>query len=308
MRALFALPLLTALASGPAWSQDAADTNTDTSADPTGPFIGQGWRYGQKGLIPRTFSDLVAVPANAAHWQPRSWILLSAVAVPVSAGMLPLDPSVDARLDAWMYEETDAYVPFIWGMEMQTVLWGGMAVGGLGTWGAAHLFDWPDVAEGMSLSIEALAVSQLYHLGIKLMLGREGPEHGDALGLFWGPGRSLELFPAGTPSGHAATLFSVLGATQVYFQPPLAVAILTHGAVGTLVTFHVLNHRHFASDSLWGSALGYSVGVWVVRHRSTRFAYIGGRPVRIDRSPVTVGFAPWQPPEGGLGLAIGGTW
>jgi hypothetical protein len=42
-----------------------------------------------------------------------------------------------------------------------------------------------------------------------------------------------------------------------------------HVLVGTGIAFHVIEHKHFPSDSLWGAAMGWYVGQWVVKHRAS---------------------------------------
>ncbi|MCB9780505.1 MAG: phosphatase PAP2 family protein [Alphaproteobacteria bacterium] len=307
---LLLLPRLAAAqdlpAEGPTAEQPGAPEPT---ARPLPPLHGPAFRYGELGLFPRAFSSMAAIPLGVPRWRAKGWLGLAGVMVPVGAMMLPLDPSPDARVEHWLLAHDDG-VPEIWATEMQAVLWPTLAVGTLATWGGAALADRPDIEQGMSLTVESVAVAQVYHLTLKMLIGREGPEHGDPpLGRILGPTASFRLFPAGTPSGHAATLFAMLGATQVYFAPPVWVTVLTHGLTGGLVVMHVVNHRHFASDSLWGSALGYSVGAWVVKHRSTRYGYRDGayRPVRIDRTPVQVGFAPMVV-QGGAGIGLAGRW
>lgn len=267
---------------------------------PEAPFLGERYRYGNMPVIPRVLHDIPALPGAMPWWEPEGWLLFGGVGLFVGGMMLPLDPSPDVRLDRWLLEHGDPVVPEIWTTPMQVALWGGMAVGGFGTWGAAALFDWPEVAEGMSLAGEALAVSQFYHLSLKLLIGREGPRDGDGLGLVLGPAHAFRLFPAGTPGGHAATLYSVLGALEAWYAPPWPVVVLDHAVVGGLILAHVANHRHFLSDAVWGGTMGYAVGRWVVRHRSTRYAYDAGAPVRLQAS--------WCGGPGVTAICVGGPW
>ncbi len=84
-----------------------------------------------------------------------------------------------------------------------------------------------------------------------------------------GPANALAVFPSGTPSGHAATLYSLLSAGTAYFRPPAWVQVGGHVLVAGLLAFHVVEHRHFLSDTVWGAAMGWYVGRWVVRHRAS---------------------------------------
>ena len=176
---------------------------------------------------------------------------------------------------------------------MQPVLWGGIAVGGLGTWWWASATGHDHVAQGMSLMGEALAVAQAYHVSVKLLLGREGPRHASGEARILGPRASLRLYPAGTPSGHAATLFVLASAGCAYFEPPRWLELLVHGVASGLVLAHVVDHRHYLSDSVLGAGLGYGVGRWVVLHRAS--------PPRDLPPPVRVALVP-LPAVGGAAI------
>jgi hypothetical protein len=229
--------------------------------------------------------DVVAIPAGVVDWSGGDWATFGGLTAVTSALMLPTDPSPDARLDNWIEGAFDPWMPDLWQMEYQAFLWGGLAVGGLGSWGYAELTGNRKLAQAMSLVGESIAVSQVYHLGIKLLTGREGPRMGNGRGDFLGPGGSLDTFPAGTPSGHFATLYAAFGASQSYWDFPLVWDVTGHVLMGTLASTHVINHRHFLSEIVAGSAMGYAIGQWVVRHRSTRFEYREGRAVRVSVVP-----------------------
>ncbi|MCK6503806.1 phosphatase PAP2 family protein [Myxococcota bacterium] len=253
----------------PADAAPPAAPSAHGPAEAPGLFTGPDWRYGEQGIFLRTLGDFVAIPAELPRWRVRGWLGLAGVMVPVGLMMAPTTPSPDARFDQWTRQHLDGHIPHLWRWENQRVAWPVLAAGTAGTWGAAHLFRWPHVAQGSSLVVESVAVAQVYHLSMKLLIGREGPSDGDGLGIVYGPSASFGLFPAGTPSGHAATLFSMLGASQAWYRPPWPVAVTAHGVVGGLIVMHVLNHGHFPSDSLWGAAMGYAIGVWVVQHRGS---------------------------------------
>ena len=181
--------------------------------------------------------------------------------------------------------ETDTWVPTIWGTGFQAALWGGIAVGGLATWGWARAAGHDRLAEGMSLMAESLAVTQVYHLSLKLALGRDGS------GGFRGPAGSFDIFPEGTPSGHFATLYSLYGAAEAYWQPSWKIRVPAHIVLALMALTHVLNHRHYLSDVWWGGALGYTVGHWVVNHRRSRRHRDGGEALQISVTPLPRGIA-----------------
>ncbi len=252
-------------------------------------FHGPSYRYDERGVFERTALDVVAIPAGAAVWERGEWLTFGGVVAATGALMVPTDPSPDVRLDNWIEREFDPWMPDLWKMEYQAFLWGGLALGGFGSWGYAALTGNRRLAEAMSLTGEAVAVSQVYHLSLKLLTGREGPRMARGRGIFHGPAESLRLFPAGFPSGHFATLYAVFGTAQAYWEFPTVWDVTGHVLMGALASTHVLNHRHFLSEIIAGSAMGYAVGRWVVRHRSTRFEYRDGRSLRVTLLPTPRG-------------------
>ena len=65
-----------------------------------------------------------------------------------------------------------------------------------------------------------------------------------------------------------------------------------HTVLATLAVTHFLNHRHFLSDQILGASLGYAISKWVVRHRSSRFAYDAtASPTRLAVVPMGRGLA-----------------
>ena len=236
---------------------------------PRTPFLGDGYRWSDRDLFTRIGFDLVAIPANLPSWEPLDWVQFAGFGAAVGGLMFAGTPSPDVRLDRFIAQRLDRHLPEVWTPAMQVVLWGSVGVGGLGAWALGHAIGNETLAEGASLMIESVAVAQAYHLTLKLLIGREGPMQGNGEGRVLGPLASFGLLPAGTPSGHAATLFAVAASGLAYFAPPVWVQVAGWGLTGSLIAFHVLDRRHFVSESLWGAALGASVGTWVVRHRAS---------------------------------------
>jgi hypothetical protein len=301
-RALLAAALA-ALAAPTAAADDAPWTPRPIRCEHEGPFLGERYRWAAMPVLPRVLNDLVAIPANVPAWSAGDWAELAAWTAGVAALMAPLDDPYDARLDRWIRREMTPHLPVVWNDVMQPLLWGGIAVGGLGTWWWAASSGRDDIAQGLSLMGEALAVTQAYHLTFKLLIGREGPTNGDGRGQILGPFQAVSIYPAGTPSGHAGTLYSLMSAGFAYYRPPAWLQVGGHLVVGGLVAFHVIDHRHFLSDVVWGGAMGWYVGRWVVAHRSSPVA---GRPAGASRAGgLTV--IPFLA-RGGGGLAASARW
>ena len=267
------------------------------AAGAPGPFLGDGYRWAEMPILKRVVFDVLAIPANVPSWSAFDFAQLALWTGAGVALSYPASPSVDVRVDRW-FGETAGRGPLLWSDGMQGALWATIAVGGLGTWGWATATGRADVAQGLSLMGEALAVTQVYHVTFKLLLGRSGPMDGDRLGGFGGPANAIRVYPAGTPSGHAATFYSLLSAGTAYFEPPVWAQVALHAVVGGVVFFHVVDHRHFASESLWGAAMGWYTGQWVVAHRAS-YRYADARRVpRFEVVPFVAG--------GAAGVALGG--
>jgi len=212
--------------------------------------------------------------------------------------MLFGEPSLDLRIQNWVRQnQGSAGDGFFLHIKVRTASMFFLGfIAATGTSGL--LFDRPDLVEYTSLFLEAAAIAHIYHLISKLMLGREGPYQGTGDGVFFGPAEVF--YPGGTPSGHVATIYTML-ATAAFYYDNIYLHILTH-SVGLYVGVGlVYNEQHWASDLVWGFALGYFASHWVVSHHSSR-ARCGERI-----EPTTM----WMPiPVGrdGFGLAFTGTF
>ncbi len=261
-----------------------------------GLFLGDEFRYGNKVLPLRVLADLVAIPAGMARWEAPDWATFSLVTLATGVLMLPLDHPLDARLQDSLHEALGPDRFKIWtpmgDVLVHAGLWGTMA--GVLAWGL--LKDDARAVQLVSLTIEAFAVTQAFHLTFKLLLGREGPRNGEGLGRVFGPTASLKLFPAGTPSGHVSSLYAMMGVATAYLDNlPLTLALHAFGLV--FATTIVTDDYHFLSDVIWGAAMGYAIGQWVVHHRASR----NGAPAKSGPLFMVV---PMLSPQG-TGLAAG---
>lgn len=274
-------------------------------AQPSGPvqgggeghFLGPEYRWGEMPLAERILHDVVAIPANVGRWDAADWAQLGIIGGGVAALWFGSRPSADLRLDRWTRVHVNPHLPTVWTRPMEFTLWPVLVGGALATWGWATTHDRPRIAQGLSLMAEAIVVFHVYHVTLKVLIGREGPS-GVGEGRVLGPFQALRSFPSGTPSGHAGTLYAALGTATAYFDPPAWLQALGHVAVGTLIALNVVDHGHYASEALWGGAMGWYVGRWVVTHRASPGASAERERVRV--MPIAL--------QRGLGLALSGTF
>ncbi len=232
------------------------------------PLDGDELRFPNARVAERTWKDLAAVPASVVNWDTGDIARFSAFAVPTLALMLPPRPSLDVRFQDWVKDRrSDGLDRFL--VKIKTVPEGvTLAVAGAIIFSAAYVRDDKRLFEYGTLALEALAVSQFFHITTKLLMGRESPYQGNHEGDFHGPTKFL--FPGGTPSGHASTAYALLAVTAVYWDKwPLHVLAQLAGLY--VSTSLIYNRQHFVSDVIWGAGMGYYIGRWIVRHRSSRY-------------------------------------
>jgi membrane-associated phospholipid phosphatase len=230
------------------------------------PLTDPEFRYGKLWLIPRGVLSGVAIPASIGTWDAQDVARFASVTLTVTSLMLPAGPSADVRIQRWMRDADtpglDRLFPKIYTIPMTI---------GIGVYTTAlsagfFFFKRPRLREYVSLMLEALGVVQVYHVALKLMIGREGPYQGSREGHVHGPTKLS--FPGGTPSGHAASAFAILvTAAEYYGGWPLK--LVCYLASVYMATSFWYNNQHFLSDVIWGAAMGDSVAKWVVRHRAS---------------------------------------
>lgn len=264
------------------------------------PYQGTRYRYQNMGLFPRIFYDIPAIPATGVDWTGGEWAQFAGVFAPGLILMLPPNPSLDVRIQRWVNEKHSDSVSDIFPNPTDNVMSAGTVAYIAAFWSAGWLSGNRTVLELASLSSEALAVGQLYHVTLKVLFGREGPNDGNGLGIVYGP--TARYFPDGTPSGHMITVTTLLSVPGEYWDswPLRGAAILVSAYMATGLVY---NNQHYVSEIIWGGALGYATGIWVVHHRSTRYRYVDGTPDYLTVAPTAVAL-----PGGSQGLGLRGTW
>jgi undecaprenyl-diphosphatase len=309
LRGLALLVLLTASVAGAAEDAVAAPDDTPAvtpvHAEPRGVFIDSTWRYRPegawgwtKGLVTRSFADLLSIPSSFLNYDALEWTALAMSFAVTVAMLIDIDGrSLDARLQDALHtargincthpptesQVCPAPVPggfHLWSPVSNVIIVGVQVAVPVGLLLAGALGNQPALLESSTLAIEAWSVAQLYHVILKLLSGREGVLWNTGAGTFHGP--TAKYFADGFPSGHAASLFALIGAYSTYFDKPWLHAVLL--GVGTVLAVGlVLDDYHYAAETVFGAAMGYFIGRWVVRYRSSRFAWdAGGFPVRLE--------------------------
>lgn len=284
----------------------AAPVAEPQPVQPRGVFVGDAWRYqhGQaagpwvRDFVLRTLADFVAMPTSVVRWEVGDWVTLGVgAAVPVALSVPIEGWSLDARLQQQIhavyggvncdYSEPDSqFCPspqvgfHVWTKPTDLAIIGTAIATPLilGVIGALTKDGGP-LLETAALATEAVMVVQVFHVAAKFLTGREAPLGSDGSGRYHGPTRIT--IPAGTPSGHSATMFAIAGVYATYFEPVWVKALLL-GTAGLLASLLVVDDSHFASEVIVGSMMGYLTARWVVEHRSSRYRYgEQGLPMRL---------------------------
>lgn len=260
-------------------------------------FDGAEYTYPHMTLPERVFVTAAVAPTSMTTWDAGDWSVFGAFSSTI-VGLMPGRPSLDVRVQRWVQGfRSDTGDDIFVRISTPAGTAGFLAYAVvMGTAGWA--FDRPDIIEYTSLAIEAVAITQFYHIVAKVLLGRDGPSQEDQMGTFHGP-RQVP-FPSGTPSGHTGTIYAMLTVAAEYYDST-ALRVLTH-VVGVYAGASLIyKNQHFLSEVIWGAATGYFIGRWVVRHHSSR--YRCGEPIG--------SYTTWMPlalDGHGFGLAIVGTF
>lgn len=112
------------------------------------------------------------------------------------------------------------------------------------------------------LGAEALIDSEVLSLALKGITQRARPRDGKERSRFFVGGSSF-------PSGHSIQAWSVATVIANEYQDHLAIQIAAYGTAAAVSVSRFTSQKHYLSDVLVGSALGYGIGRYVyhVRHR-----------------------------------------
>lgn len=255
-------------------SADAPAVEPAPVSQPKGLFMGDEWRYGRfawfPGLVIRVGLDVISIPTSAIGWSGEDWAITGGIVGSAVVLAVPINGvSLDVRIQrAIRNTSQNGQHGRIWTPYGSFIIYTGVAALAGGMLAVGTFTHHDDVAEAGALAVEGMVVAEIYHIGLKLLLGREGPENGKGLGRYTGP--SLSLFPNGMPSGHASALGGFIGALVTYYDLPLLNVILDATVILLSVAL-ITDNLHWTSDVIVGLSMGYAVGRWVVHHRSSRY-------------------------------------
>lgn len=126
------------------------------------------------------------------------------------------------------------------------------------------------LAETGRLSLEAVADASLVVGALKLATDRQRLANGQSG--FWPNGTSSFVANSSFPSGHAAASWAIAQVLASEYPKNRAVRIAAYSFATAISVCRVTGRAHFPSDVVVGSAFGYLIGGYVVRHRAKEAA------------------------------------
>ncbi len=115
------------------------------------------------------------------------------------------------------------------------------------------------------LGTEAVIDATLVAEALKLATNRERPDEGNGTGGFWPHG--TRSFSDSFPSGHAIGSWALARVIAAEY-PNKPTQIGVYAFATAISVSRVTSLKHFPSDALVGSVLGYLIGGYVVRHHA----------------------------------------
>jgi membrane-associated phospholipid phosphatase len=118
------------------------------------------------------------------------------------------------------------------------------------------------------LAEEAMADSEILNTGLGYATDRQTPRQGDGTGRFWPHGTKTWPDGQSMPSDHSILVWSFAHVVASQYDG-IATKALVYSLATTVSASRVIAREHFPSDVFVGGALGYFIGGYVVRRRST---------------------------------------
>ena len=158
-------------------------------------------------------------------------------------------------------------------------------MGSYGAWGTAAVFLGVGLIGGDKKSTEtavlassAMLQSEILVIFLKGMFGRQRPYYADGVDHWSGPVGFFKRFAPGQtgrydsfPGGHSITAFSLATVVAMQYRETVWVPIVAYSLATGVALSRETENKHWLSDSLVGSALGYVIGRLVVRNHRNRY-------------------------------------
>ncbi len=206
--------------------------------------------------------DTAKILASPVRWDQDDWLTAGGVAAVTGLVYLIDEPFKDFWQDDIRSNGTDEAASIFqsfgdtkWILPALPTFF---AVGGVVRYGFDNVEEGGRIQETALLAAEAFIISAGITEGIKNLAGRERPNNADDHDIFEGLGGS-KSFPSGH-STHAWALAAVV-ASEYQHSPIIQISAYSLAALTSLARIN--DNKHWASDVVFGGAIGYFVGKFV---------------------------------------------
>jgi len=206
-------------------------------------------------------TDTGRVASAPVRWDRREWLTAGAIGAS-AVGLYAYDGQIRRWVqDRWTTQGdhvTDYIQPFGNGLYL---------VPALGVYyGYGYVAEDTRSERAAMLGLEGYVVSGLMVNALKYATHRHRPNTGDPRDTWDGP--SFENDNLSFPSGHASSAFAVAAVLSSEYHESTAVSVISYGMATLVAASRVYDDKHWASDVLVGSAIGYFTGKAIYNWRS----------------------------------------
>lgn len=196
--------------------------------------------------------DFVRVVESPMHWGSRDFLHLSVI-----LGSSVLIYAFDKDISNWFQENKTSESESI--SHLTSAFGHGIFLSALiaSMYVSGELSNRDDLRKTALLSLESWAISGVIVSALKFTIGRARPLEGEDSSCFH-PFSFKSRFHS-FPSGHASAAFAVASVIADQSEE-LFIDILTYGLATMVAMSRVHDSKHWATDVLVGSAIGYYVG------------------------------------------------
>lgn len=246
------------------------DSITETKDNPTATDTLSG------DYLKGYFSDTGRMIASPLHWDKKDWLKAGIVAG-VTGGFYLLDARI--RDFAQNHHNGVANKMATVGNDLGNPLYTLPPVAAFYLYGT--LADDSKARKTSMLAVESLAISSLFTEAIKVTAHRDRPNSGASPNTWEGPhfgSKNLSF-----NSGHTASAFSIATVFAEQYKDSPYVPPIAYGLATLTGLSRIYSNEHWASDIVFGAAIGYFVGKTVVKyHNDGLFKKVSITPIFSD--------------------------
>jgi len=196
--------------------------------------------------------DTFSVVSSPAHWKGKKVFTLAAV---VGTGALFF--AFDQRIKEWVDSNNTGLFDDIW--ESVTNSGNGVFLGGLlaSYYIVGEIFKLNNMRKIALLGVESFLISGALVAVLKYSIGRARPYSGESRASFHPFSSTSSHYSF--PSGHASSAFSVATVIAEHSKEFL-IDVVAYGMASLVAMSRIHKNKHWVSDTIIGSAIGFFVG------------------------------------------------